>query len=53
MSDCAIPWTAAHQAPLPIGFSRQEHGMGGYGLLQGILLTQGFKPVSLMSKLYW
>ena len=22
---CATPWTAAHQAPLPIGFSRQEY----------------------------
>ena len=22
---CATPWTAAHQAPLSLGFSRQEH----------------------------
>ena len=22
---CVIPWTAAHQAPLSLGFSRQEH----------------------------
>ena len=22
---CATPWMAAHQAPLPLGFSRQEH----------------------------
>ena len=25
---CATPWTAAHQAPLSLGFSRQEHGSG-------------------------
>ena len=24
----AIPWTAAHQAPLSMGFSRQEHWSG-------------------------
>ena len=25
---CAIPWTAAHQAPQSLGFSRQEHWRG-------------------------
>ena len=25
---CAIPQTAAHQAPLSLGFSRQEHWSG-------------------------
>ena len=25
---CVIPWTAAHQAPLSLGFSRQEHWSG-------------------------
>ena len=25
---CATPWTAAHQAPLSIGFSRQEYRSG-------------------------
>ena len=24
----ATPWTAAHRAPPPLGFSRQEHWMG-------------------------
>ena len=24
----AIPWTVAHQAPLSMGFSRQEHWSG-------------------------
>ena len=25
---CGTPWTAAHQAPLSLGFSRQEHWSG-------------------------
>ena len=25
---CATPWTAAHQTPLSLGFSRQEHWSG-------------------------
>ena len=25
---CAIPWTAAHQAPLSMGFSKQEYWSG-------------------------
>ena len=25
---CATPWTAAHQAPPPMGFSRQEYWSG-------------------------
>ena len=25
---CATPWTAAHQAPLSLGFSRREHWSG-------------------------
>ena len=25
---CATPWTAAQQAPLSLGFSRQEHWSG-------------------------
>ena len=33
----ATPWTAAHQAPPPMGFSRQEC----HFLLLGIFLTQG------------
>ena len=31
---CATPWTAAHQAPPSLGFSRQEHWMGCHFLLQ-------------------
>ena len=35
------PWTVAHLAPLSMGFSRQESGVGCHALLQGIFLTQG------------
>ena len=36
------PWTVAHQAPLSMEFSRQEHWrVGCHTLLQGIFLTQG------------
>ena len=31
---CATPQTAAHQAPLSLGFSRQEHWSGCHFLLQ-------------------
>ena len=34
------PWTVAHQAPLSVGFSRQEYRSGHF-LLQGIFPTQG------------
>ena len=35
------PWTAAHPAPLSMGFSRKNTGGGCQSLLQGIFLTQG------------
>ena len=34
------PWTVALQAPLSMGFSRQEHWSGFHFLLQGIFPTQ-------------
>ena len=40
----ATPWTVAHQAPLSVGFSRQEYWSGLHFLLQGIFLTQGSNP---------
>ena len=40
----ATPWTVAHQAPLSMGFSRQEYWVGYYFLLQGIFLNQGLNP---------
>ena len=36
-----IPWTVAHQAPLSLGFSRQECRSDCHVLLQGISWTQG------------
>ena len=35
------PWTVAHQAPLSMGFSRQEYYNGCRALLQEIYPTQG------------
>ena len=43
----ATPWTAAHQAPLSMGFSRQEYWSGCHFLLQGIFPTQGSNPCLL------
>ena len=37
----AILWTVVCQAPLFMGFSRQETGVGCHFLLQGTFLTQG------------
>ena len=41
---CVTLWTVAHQAPLSMGFSRQETGVGCLFLLQRIFLTQGSNP---------
>ena len=40
----ATLWTVARQAPLSLGFSRQEFRVGCHFLPQGIFLTQGSKP---------
>ena len=45
-------WTVTHQAPLAMGFSRQEYWSGCRGLLQGIFLTQG-SNLSLLYVLHW
>ena len=38
----ATPWTVAHQAPLSMGFSRQEYGSGlPFPTPAGIKPTQG------------
>ena len=42
----AIPWTVAHQAPLSMGFSRQEHWSGLPFPSPGDLPNQGIKPRS-------
>ena len=45
----AVPWTAAHQAPLSMGFPRQEHRSGLPFLSPENLHDPGIEPVSLMS----
>ena len=43
---CATLWTAAHQAPLSMGFSRQEY-WSGLPCPPGDLPNPGIEPVSL------
>ena len=43
----AAPWTAAHAAPLFMGFPGWNTGVGCYFLLQGIFPTQGLNPALL------
>ena len=45
----ATPWTVAHQAPLSMGFSRQEYWSGLPCPLPEDLPNPGIKPTSLMS----
>ena len=40
------PWIVAHQAPLPMGFSRQEYGSGLPFPSPGDLPKPGIKPMS-------
>ena len=53
---CCVPlfltlWTVTYQAPLSMGFSRQEY-WSGYALFQGIFLTQG-SSLHLLHLLHW
>ena len=45
----ATPWTAAHQEPLPMEFSRQEYWSGLPFPPLGDLPEPGMEPESLMS----
>ena len=45
----ATPWTVAHQAPLSIGFSRQEYWGGLPHPPPGDLLDTGIESTSLAS----
>ena len=49
------PWTVAHQAPLSMGFSRQECWVGCHFLLQEIFLMQESNPSlpHCRQTLYW
>ena len=49
MSDFVILWTVAHQAPLSMGFSRQENWSGSPCSSPGDLPHSGIKPASLAS----
>ena len=40
-------WSVAHQAPIFMGFPRQEYGVGCHFLLQGIFPAQGLNPCFL------
>ena len=54
VSDSVIPWTAAHQAPLPMEFCRQERILewAVISFSRGIFLTQGLNPC-LLQLLQW
>ena len=43
---CATPWTIARQAPLSMGFSRQEHWSGLLGPAPEDLPDPGIEPGS-------
>ena len=45
----ATIWTVAHQAPLSMGFSRQEYWSALPGPPSGDLPVTGIEPASLMS----
>ena len=49
MSDSAIPWTVAHQAPLSMGFSREKYWSGLPCPSPGDFPDPGIKPKFLMS----
>ena len=44
---CVTPWTMANQAPLSMGFSRQEYWSGWPCPFLGYLLNPGIEPGSL------
>ena len=46
MSDSVTPWTAACQAPLSMGFSRQEYWSGMPCPPTGDLPNPGIEPMS-------
>ena len=50
ISDSATPWTVAHQAPLSMGFPRQEYWSGLPFPTQGHLSDPGIEPGSSASR---
>ena len=51
-TDSAVLWAVARQAPLSVGFSGKNTGVGCHSLFQGIFLTQG-SNLHLLSLLHW
>ena len=49
---CVTLWTVTCQAPLSMGFSRQDYWVGCHSLLQGIFLTQGLN-LCFLRLLHW
>ena len=47
------PWTVAHQAPLPMEFSRQEYWSGAPFPTPGDLLDPEIEPFCLLLLLHW
>ena len=47
-ADSATPWTVAHQAPLSMGFSRQEYWSGLPFPTPGDLPDPGIEPKALL-----
>ena len=43
------PWTVDHQAPLSLGFPRQDYWVGCYFLLQEIIPTQDWTQISCIA----
>ena len=50
--NCSPPGSSAHQAPVPVEFSRQEYWSGIHFLLQGIFPIQG-SNLHLLHHLHW
>ena len=50
MSDSFVtPWTVAHQAPLSMGFPRQEYWSAWPFLSLGVLHDPGIEPTSALA----
>ena len=50
VSDSVTPWTLVLQAPLSMGFSNKNTGVGCHFLLRGVFPTQGSNPALLSGR---
>ena len=53
VSDSVAPWTVAHQAPQPMGFSRQEYWGGLPFPSAGVLAHPEIKPGFVTNSAAW